>query len=133
MRRAARIDDNQPAIVDAFRRLGCTVDHTHMLGRGFPDIAVGVAGRNYYVEIKDGNKPPSKQALTDAERAWHTEWRGQVCIVRSVDEVPALVAQWRAETWTPVGDVAASIAKEAGRRGVTAPEPALTETPNTGE
>lgn len=114
MRRAARIDDNQPAIVDAFRRLGCTVDHTHMVGRGFPDIAVGVGGRTFLVEIKEGSKKPSAQRLTPSEEKWHAEWRGHVCIVRSADEVPDLVAEWRRETWKPIGGLVADLVRNAG-------------------
>jgi len=41
MRRAARTDSNQAAIVAAFRDLGCSVFTLHTVGRGFPDLAVG--------------------------------------------------------------------------------------------
>ena len=37
-RRAPRIDANQPEIVKSFRKLGCTVQHLHMVGDGCPDL-----------------------------------------------------------------------------------------------
>lgn len=82
--RAAKADANQPQIVDALRKLGCTVQHLHMIGKGCPDIAVGWQGKTYLLEIKDGSKKPSDQALTEAEANWHRDWRGHVATVNSV-------------------------------------------------
>lgn len=92
--RAAKADANQPAIVEAFRAHGCLVAHTHMVGRGFPDITVGYPPQNIVaiVEIKDG----SKAKLTGPETLFHDAWSGLVEIVRSVDDVAALVGKWRA-------------------------------------
>ena len=59
MRRRAKVDDNQPAVVKLFRQLGWSVVHTHMVGSGFTDIVCGKNGINYLVEIKDGSKPLS--------------------------------------------------------------------------
>ena len=95
MRRRARIDANQGDIVNAFRRMGCTVHPTHMIGQGFPDIVVGVAGANLLVEIKDGRKVPSKRKLTPDEKAWHDRWRGTVHIVESGADVEELVNKTR--------------------------------------
>ena len=86
MRRDARIDANQPEIVAALRDIGATVEPTHYVGRGFPDIVVGFRGITYLMEIKDGSKPPSRRRLTVDERDWHDQWRGQVCVVNSADE-----------------------------------------------
>lgn len=83
MRRAARVDRNQPEIVKTFRSLGATVQPLHTIGKGCPDIVVGYRGRNYLVEIKDGTLPPSKRALTSDELMWHATWEGHVCIVDS--------------------------------------------------
>jgi Holliday junction resolvase len=90
--RAAKADNNQPLIVDAFRKHGCTVAHTHMVGSGFPDIVVRCADRVALVEIKDG--PRAK--LTKPEQLFHEAWGGVAYIVRSVDDVAALVSGWRA-------------------------------------
>lgn len=88
---AKRTDANQTAIVSAFRKLGATVAITSALGRGFPDLVVGYRRRNFLVEIKDGTKPPSAQKLTPDEAAWHEKWRGQITIIRSVDDVLTLL------------------------------------------
>ena len=86
MRRNARIDVNQPEIVAAVRKMGCTVQHLHTIGQGCPDILVGVSGINLLWEIKDGEKPPSGQRLTVDELFWHEAWRGQVAVVNSIEK-----------------------------------------------
>ena len=78
-------DANQGRIVRALRDVGATVTVLSQVGYGCPDILVGFRGVNYLLEIKDGEKPPSKQQLTPAETRWHDEWRGQAAIVNSVD------------------------------------------------
>lgn len=90
-RRAARVDENQPAIVAAFQALGASVQHLHMVGGGCTDLVIGYRGVNLMVEVKDGDKPPSKQSLTPAQKVWHDAWRGQVAIVNSVDAAIALL------------------------------------------
>ena len=89
--RARRIDANQNEVVDALRRLGASVWVTSSLGNGFPDIVVGSRGRNFFLELKDGTRPPSEQKLTDAEREFFQTWRGHVVVVRSVEEAIAAV------------------------------------------
>lgn len=78
---AARADANQREIVEALRGVGATVQHLHTVGRGCPDLVVGFRGRNYLLELKS-----KRGRLTDAGRAWHERWRGQVVVVRGVDE-----------------------------------------------
>lgn len=95
MRRAAKVDRNQAEIVEFFRGMGCSVAHTHMIGQGFPDIIVGWQGRNFLIEIKDLNQPPSKRKLTLAEQEWHEAWRGQVCTLTSVTDAIEALRQWR--------------------------------------
>ena len=94
MRRAAAVDANQSILIAAFRRMGCTVQTLHIVGRGCPDFVVGHKKRNYLVEAKDGDKPPSARKLTPAEEEWHRDWRGQVCLCESLDDVQRLVAEW---------------------------------------
>lgn len=88
--RGNRIDENQTEIVGVFRQLGCTVAITSMIGQGFPDLVVGIVGRNervnLLVEIKDGSKPPSARKLTAPEQKFHDSWRGQICIVSSPND-----------------------------------------------
>ena len=47
---------------------------------------VGCHGGNHLIEVKDGNKPPSKRKLTDDEAEWHSLWRGRVVVINSVEE-----------------------------------------------
>lgn len=85
--RAKRIDANQKEIVATFRSLGCSVFVTSSVGKGFPDIVVGVKGQNYLFEIKDGKKPQYHQRLTKDEQDFCYSWKGQYHVIRSVDEV----------------------------------------------
>jgi hypothetical protein len=41
---------------------------------------------NYFLEIKDGTKPPSKRALTPEQRAFFAGWKGQAIVVNSIRE-----------------------------------------------
>lgn len=81
MRRAAKVDANHAAIVSLLRRMGATVQSLAAVGKGCPDILVGLRGQNYLIEIKDGAKPPSKRRLTPEQETWHASWRGQVMVM----------------------------------------------------
>lgn len=83
---AKRIDANQPDIVQALRTMGASVQSLASVGKGCPDLLVGFLGANYAIEIKDESKPPSKRVLTPDQVVWHYGWRGQVAIVKSIDE-----------------------------------------------
>ena len=91
MRRAARIDRNQPEIVEALRKLGATVQPLHTAADGIPDLLVGYQGRNFLIEIKDGTKPPSARKLTPCQVSWHDDWAGQTAVVVSAEEAIKLV------------------------------------------
>ena len=88
-----RTDANQKEIVGALRQIGATVQILSDVGSGCPDILVGFRGSNYALEIKDGEKIPSKQRLTPAEAVWHSTWRGQVAIVKSIGEAIRVVSE----------------------------------------
>lgn len=86
-----RVDSNQMELVRIWRSLGASVAITSMLGNGFPDVVVGITtikGNkvNILVEIKDGEKPLSKQKLTEDEIKFHELWKGHICIIRSAAE-----------------------------------------------
>lgn len=85
-RTAARIDSNQPEIIQALRKVGASVAPTHMVGKGFPDVVVGFRSQNFLLEIKDGGKARSKRQLTDDERDWHLTWQGDARVVESVND-----------------------------------------------
>ena len=84
MRRAARIDANQPEIVAALRGVGASVQPLHMVGGGVPDLLVAHRMQTYLIEIKDGSKPPSARKLTQDQIQWHDDWRAPVHIVETV-------------------------------------------------
>jgi hypothetical protein len=68
------------------RQAGASVLCLHGVGQGCPDLAVGFRGRNYFLEIKDGNLPPSKQKLTEDENEFFFEWVGHYAVVTSAKE-----------------------------------------------
>jgi len=68
MRRAARIDGNQEAVVIALRAAGAYVWII-----GLPvDLLVGYKGHTFLVEIKDG----PKKRLTALQEAFFEKWAG---------------------------------------------------------
>ena len=99
-RRAARIDENQPEIVKALRDIYCKVEILSTVGQGVPDLLVGDRGVNYLLEVKDGNKSPSRRKLTDDEQTWHDEWRGQVTVVNSAEEAVSFILEQRVKNGT---------------------------------
>lgn len=63
LRRAAKIDANQPEIVKALCKVGAL-----WVPVGYPfDGLAGFSGRWMPLEIKDGSLPPSKRTLTPAQ------------------------------------------------------------------
>ena len=87
MKRAAKVDANHNEIVNGLRQCpGVTVHPTGAVAKGFPDICVGLRGRTYLFEIKDGSKVPSAQKLTKDQEIWHGNWTGHVAIIRSLDD-----------------------------------------------
>ena len=93
MRRAARIDRNQPEIVEVLRGAGASVQCLHSVGAGCPDLLVGYMGVNLCVEVKDGNKVPSARKLTEDQVVWHSNWEGQACVVKNVGEALELLRE----------------------------------------
>lgn len=116
MSRAKRVDANQADIVKNFRKFDITLSHTHEIGKGFPDVCVGVQGLsiigdttealkilkglkdvkilngvNLLIEIKDSSQPASKRKLTEPEEKWHLNWKGQVSIVENEDDIKELL------------------------------------------
>lgn len=69
---AKRADSTQAEIVSTLRQLGHSVAHTHMVGRGFPDIVSGKRGRTHLIECKSG----PKATYTDDQIRFMREWKG---------------------------------------------------------
>lgn len=91
--RAAKVDANQKEIVEALRKIGCTVQILSSVGKGCPDILIGFRGSNYLAELKDGKKPKSEQKLTPDQIKWHSLWNGQVNVINSVEDAIKLVSK----------------------------------------
>lgn len=95
MKRAARVDANQPQIVEALRKVGATVLITSQLKNAF-DILVGYKGNLFIMEIKDGTKPPSQRRLTDGEIKCKTDFNRvgvTYHISNSIDEALDIIAK----------------------------------------
>lgn len=87
-RRAAKRDGNEQEIIDTLRKAGATV--TQLSDSGLPDLLVGYLGVNLLMEVKT-----PKGSLSDDQEKWHAAWRGEVLVVRSVDEaLEALRKAW---------------------------------------
>lgn len=86
MRRAHKTDANQKKIIDAMRVAGATVHSLAGLGNGLPDLLVGYKGCTILMEIKDGDKSPSRQKLTDYQVTFMSNWTGgPLAIVNDVE------------------------------------------------
>lgn len=81
MRTNAKIDINQPEIVQALRQVGATVKSVAQLKNCF-DILVGYRGEDYKMEIKNPEHMTKAQqadpalSLTPGEREFKESWRG---------------------------------------------------------
>jgi hypothetical protein len=84
MRRAARVDTNQPDIVRALQKIGCDVE---VIGRPV-DLLVGYRAKNFLIEVKN---PNGENKVYDGQKDFISRWRGQVRVVRSADEAIRLV------------------------------------------
>ena len=81
MRRAAKVDANQEAIVDALRAAGYSVTSLAAVGNGCPDLLCGVNGRNVLLEVK---MPGEK--LNSTQKPWHRDWKGKAHVIWSADD-----------------------------------------------
>jgi hypothetical protein len=80
---AAKVDSNQNPIVKGLREIfgpDCVFDLS-AVGRGCPDLMVGVRGRTLLMEIKT-----DKGELTTDQKIFHRIWDGHVAVVRSLEE-----------------------------------------------
>jgi len=86
VRRAAKVDANQTAIVDALRNAGASVYVTSNVGQGFPDLLCCIEFRTGFFEVKDGAKPPSARKLTSDQEKFRRGCKGFYCVVSTVEE-----------------------------------------------
>ena len=93
LRRVARVDANQSAIVGALRAAGAWIVDLSGVGKGCPDLLVcGPAQRVWVLlEIKDGDKAPSRRKLTAAQVGFHRDCPAPLFVVTNIDEALAAV------------------------------------------
>ena len=77
-----RVDLNQSAVVKALRSVGASVEITNQQGDGYPDLTVGIFGKNYLMEVKNGKY----WKLTPDQVIFHDKWKGKIYIVETPDE-----------------------------------------------
>lgn len=83
---ARKRDANEPAIVDALRAVGATVER---LPAPLPDLAVGYCGGNWLMEVKT-ERGLKRKDQPEQER-WREQWGGQVHIVTEPREALKLI------------------------------------------
>ena len=81
MRHRPKKDTNHDEIVLALRAAGATVQSLAAMGDGVPDLLVGYCGENFLFEVKTATGE-----LTDDEAVWFDKWRGEVHIVRTIED-----------------------------------------------
>lgn len=74
--RAKRRDDNHEDTREFLRGKGWSIADTAGLGYGIPDFFAGKPEFCAAVELKDGDKSPSKRKLTPAEQRFKDNWTG---------------------------------------------------------
>ena len=91
MRRAAKVDDTQEAIVKALRQVGCKVLSMAAIGNGAPDLLVLVPGQGSWQEAVDAlillevkNLDGRGAGLTPDQVKFHAQW--PVVVVTSPEE-----------------------------------------------
>ena len=86
--RAKKIDANQNEVVEKLRLIpDLSVAITSSLGQGFPDLVIGYGGKNFLIELKDGNKTESKRKLTPAEEKFKDKWNGNYHVCNNYQEI----------------------------------------------
>ena len=90
MRRAAKIDANQTAIVQALRDKDACVQSLATVGKGCPDLLVGYRGRTILMEIKSHEKA----ILTKDQNVWANCWNGgPLWVVYTVEQALEILEQ----------------------------------------
>lgn len=90
---ARRTDRNHREVIAALEAVGFTVVDLSAVGRGVPDLWVAKAGRQLWLEVKDGEKPPSERKLTRDQVAFHAKLARAgvpVVVLTSLDQVAGL-------------------------------------------
>lgn len=85
-------DANQQQIVEALRAAGYFVVDLSQVGGGVPDLLVNSYSRTVLLEVK--NMDGKGDELTEAEAEFHAAYRGELHIVRSVEDALKAMGVW---------------------------------------
>ena len=80
MRRAAKVDGTQKAIVERLRSIGVWVQHLHGVGSGCPDLLCWHK-RFFLLEVKEPGERPSKE-----QAEYMAACPGEIHVARTPDE-----------------------------------------------
>jgi hypothetical protein len=91
--RGGRKDHNHSAITAAFLSIpGVSIFDLSDIGRGVPDLIVGVRGESLLVEIKNPATHYGRKGLNRRQLAFQADWKGgPIHVVRTIDDVIELV------------------------------------------
>ena len=81
--KATKNDVNKNEIFEAFKKFGFSVQYLNGTAYGVPDLLVGKYGINLLVVIERDAEDDAKKAVNH----FIAKWRGEVHIVRDVDDV----------------------------------------------
>ena len=85
-----KADSNQAEIVKGLREMGHTVEPLSAVGKGVPDLLVGVRSKpfnvNILMEVKTGTCK-----MRENQVSWHRRWQGQCCVVRSLEDAVKVI------------------------------------------
>ena len=84
---AKKIDNLQREVVNALREIDASVTILSGVGKGFPDLIVGLGGVNFLIEVKS----KKTATLTPDQVEFFRTWSGQVDVIYSVEEAINLV------------------------------------------
>lgn len=83
----SRVDKNQDVIVQALRKVGCSVFDTSKIGKGFPDLVIAFKGENYLIEVKNPESSYGRKGFNKNQQKFSDNWQGsKIHIVNNVDE-----------------------------------------------
>jgi len=83
-----RTDKNQQEIIDAMRKMGATVMDLSRVGKGCPDLLVGINNKTALVEVKSS----AKAKYTPHQEKWLQAWNGgTVARIDSIDSAIQLI------------------------------------------
>ena len=85
---ARKVDLNHQDIVKTLRSLGASVFDASGIGRGFPDLVVGIHNKTVLVEIKSDEK----KKFTQAQLNFMENWKGSSVVrINDIDGAIRLI------------------------------------------